>query len=332
MQNQTNVNRKHKDRLFRFIFKEKSALLSLYNAINDSNYDNLDELEIYTMEDYVYMGMKNDVSFLIDWNINLFEHQSTYSLNMPLRGLLYIASNLKKFVEMNRLDMYASRRLSLPIPRYYVFYNGTKTMPEEEIMYLTDSMPMENAKDISCVEFKAHILNINEGYNPKMMERCPLLKEYAIIVSDVRKNLADDLPLAEAVDYAVEQCIRRDGPLADVLRGHRAEVTDTMLKEYDEIFHIECEKKISREEGRAEERINTERERQRAEVAEQKAEAAEQKAEAAEQKAEAAEEKVKCVELEKEILKLMFQGKTKEEVADIKGISLEDVEKVLSEE
>ena len=319
MQNQTNVNRKHKDRLFRFIFKEKSALLSLYNAINDSDYDNLDELEIYTMEDYVYMGMKNDVSFLIDWNINLFEHQSTYSLNMPLRGLLYIASNLRKFVEINRLDMYASRKILLPIPRYYVFYNGTKSMPEEEIMYLTDSMPMENAKEISCVEFKAHILNINEGHNPKMMERCPLLKEYAIIVSDVRKNLENDLSLVEAVDYAVEQCIQREGPLADILRGHRAEVTDTMLKEYDEVFHIECEKKISREEGRAEgreegraegreegraeERIKTERERQRAEAAEQKA----------------------------EIFKLMFQGKTKEEVADIKGIPLEKVEMILSE-
>ena len=312
MQNQTNVNRKHKDRLFRFIFKEKSALLSLYNAINDSDYDNLDELEIYTMEDYVYMGMKNDVSFLIDWNINLFEHQSTYSLNMPLRGLLYIASNLRKFVEINRLDMYASRKILLPIPRYYVFYNGTKSMPEEEIMYLTDSMPMENAKEISCVEFKAHILNINEGHNPKMMERCPLLKEYAIIVSDVRKNLENDLSLVEAVDYVVEQCIQREGPLADILRGHRAEVTDTMLKEYDEVFHIECEKKISREEGRAEgreegraeERIKTERERQRAEAAEQKA----------------------------EIFKLMFQGKTKEEVADIKGIPLEKVEMILSEE
>ena len=304
MQNQTNVNRKHKDRLFRFIFKEKPALLSLYNAINGSDYDNLDELEIYTMEDYVYMGMKNDVSFLIDWNINLFEHQSTYSLNMPLRGLLYIASNLRKFVEINRLDMYASRKILLPIPRYYVFYNGTKSMPEEEIMYLTDSMPMENAKEISCVEFKAHILNINEGHNPKMMERCPLLKEYAIIVSDVRKNLENDLSLAEAVDYAVEQCIQREGPLADILRGHRAEVTDTMLKEYDEVFHIECEKKISREEGRAEERINTERERRRAEAAEQKA----------------------------EIFKLMFQGKTKEEVADIKGIPLEKVEMILSEE
>lgn len=316
MQNQTNVNRKHKDRLFRFIFKEKPALLSLYNAINGSDYDNLDELEIYTMEDYVYMGMKNDVSFLIDWNINLFEHQSTYSLNMPLRGLLYIASNIRKFVEINRLDMYASRKIPLPIPRYYVFYNGTKSMPEEEIMYLTDSMPMENAKEISCVEFKAHILNINEGHNPKMMERCPLLKEYAIIVSDVRKNLENDLSLAEAVDYAVEQCIQREGPLADILRGHRAEVTDTMLKEYDEVFHIECEKKISREEGRAEgreegreegraeERIKTERERQRAEAAEQKA----------------------------EIFKLMFQGKTKEEVADIKGIPLEKVEMILSEE
>ena len=144
----------------------------------------------------------------------------------------------------------------------------------------------------------------------------------------MRKNLADDLPLAEAVDHAVEQCIQRNGPLAGILRGHRAEVTDTMLKEYDEIFHIECEKEISREEGRkegrAEERVNTERERRRAEAAEQKAEAAEQKVEEAEQKAEAAEQKA-------EVFKLMMHGKTKEEIADITGITLEEVEQIMSE-
>ena len=155
----------------------------------------------------------------------------------------------------------------------------------------------------------------------------------------MRKNLA------EAVDHAVEQCIQRNGPLAGILRGHRAEVTDTMLKEYDEVFHIECEKEISREEGRAEERVNTERERRRAEVAEQKVEEAEQKAEIAEQKAEAAEQKAEIAEQKAEVaeqkaeeakqkakvFKLMMHGKTKEEIADITGIILEEVEQIMSE-
>ena len=98
IKNDVNVNRQHKDRLFRFIFQEKSALLSLYNAINRSDYTDPESLEIYTMENYVYMGMKNDVSFLIDWNMNVFEHQSTYNPNMPLRGFLYMSAMFKKFI------------------------------------------------------------------------------------------------------------------------------------------------------------------------------------------------------------------------------------------
>ena len=92
MQMNASVNVKHKDRLFRFIFKDKESLLTLYNAVNESDYTDVEALEIYTMENFVYMGMKNDLSFLIDWNMNVFEHQSTYNPNMPLRGILYMAA------------------------------------------------------------------------------------------------------------------------------------------------------------------------------------------------------------------------------------------------
>ena len=57
MQKNIRVNREHKDSLFRFIFSDKKALLSLYNAVNDSDYTDKELLEIYTMEDFVYMGM-----------------------------------------------------------------------------------------------------------------------------------------------------------------------------------------------------------------------------------------------------------------------------------
>ena len=86
MQDNTNYNRNYKDSLFRFIFNNKEAALSLYNAVNDSDYQDADAIEFYTMSDFLYMGMKNDLSFLIDWNLNIFEHQSTYNPNMPLRG------------------------------------------------------------------------------------------------------------------------------------------------------------------------------------------------------------------------------------------------------
>jgi hypothetical protein len=84
---ETTGNRRHKDSLFRAIFKEKQALLSLYNAINQSDYQNPEELEVTTIEDILYMGMKNDVSFLIDSYMNLYEAQSTW-IYTPFRSVL----------------------------------------------------------------------------------------------------------------------------------------------------------------------------------------------------------------------------------------------------
>lgn len=91
------VNREHKDRLFKFIFQEKKNLLELYNALNASSYNNPDDLEIVTLEDVIYMRMKNDISFILDYQLNLFEHQSSDNQNMPLRGFLYFARQYEKY-------------------------------------------------------------------------------------------------------------------------------------------------------------------------------------------------------------------------------------------
>lgn len=252
MKNEVYVNRNHKDRLFRFVFKEKSALLSLYNAVNDRDYTDPEALEIYTMDNFVYMGMKNDVSFLLDWTMNVFEHQSTLNPNMPIRGFLYMASMFEKYIATNRLDIYGSKAICMPIPKYYVFYNGTKPMEDEQILCLTDSMFEEEMKEKACAEFRAHIININQGHNSKLMERCPLLREYASFISDVRKYIDIGKNLQEAVEMAVELCIEKDQQLSKIMRGHKAEVTHMLLTEYDEAFHIASEKEISRELGKIE--------------------------------------------------------------------------------
>ena len=76
------ANRKYKDRLFRFIFQDKKNLLSLYNAMNGSNYTDEEQLEIFTVENVLYMNFKGDISFLVDLCLYLFEHQSSYNPNM----------------------------------------------------------------------------------------------------------------------------------------------------------------------------------------------------------------------------------------------------------
>ena len=114
------VNRKYKDRLFKWVFQEKKDLMQLYNAINDTDYDNPEDFEVNTLEDIVYMGMKNDLSFLIKDVLNLYEHQSTFSPNLPLRGLFYFADLYRKLI-IHEQGLYSSKRIALPFPQFVVF-------------------------------------------------------------------------------------------------------------------------------------------------------------------------------------------------------------------
>ncbi|MCI5891012.1 MAG: hypothetical protein MRZ68_07475, partial [Lachnospira sp.] len=110
MTNEPLLNRNHKDALFRFIFKNPKDLLSLYNALNDTDYTDVSDLTVTTLEDIVYMSYKNDISFILGSEMSLFEHQSTFNPNMPLRGLFYFSTLYKKYVAENNIDIYSSKR------------------------------------------------------------------------------------------------------------------------------------------------------------------------------------------------------------------------------
>ena len=241
------VNRNYKDSLFRMIFGNRKAALKLYNAINHSNYQNPEDLEITTIEGAIYMGVKNDLSFLIDSVMNLYEAQSTRNLNMPLRGLIYFARVYQGYVEKRELDLYSGSRIKIPLPRYIVFYNGSEEEPDRREYRLSDAF--EKKQDSYCLECVATVLNINAGHNRQLMEDCSLLWQYASFVSKVRQYLEmypEDLE--GAVDRAVEECIA-EGILADFLKKERGEVKDVILTEYNAERHIKNEKKLSYEEG-----------------------------------------------------------------------------------
>ena len=149
------VNRNYKDRLFKLVFEKKEDLLQLYNAINDTDYDNPDDIEVNTLEDVVYMGMKNDISFLITDVLNLYEHQSTFSPNMPLRGLLYFARLYQKIVG-NEKKIYSGRLIELPYPQFVVFYNGTAQEPKRMELKLSDAFPKWCNKENAALECRAY--------------------------------------------------------------------------------------------------------------------------------------------------------------------------------
>lgn len=241
------VNRQYKDRLFKLIFKDKADLLQLYNAINGTNYDNPDDIEVNTLEDAVYMGMKNDISFLVCNVLNLYEHQSTFNPNLPLRGLFYFARLYQKIVG-NEKRMYASKLIELPYPQFVVFYNGTNAEPERQVLKLNEAYPVGSNKKTAAIQCNAVVLNVNLGYNKQVMEKCKKLEEYAQFITRVREHLNEGYSTEEAVDKATDECIK-EGILEQILRDNRGEVRSMLLSEYDEQAHIEYEKEISYEEG-----------------------------------------------------------------------------------
>lgn len=236
-------NRKYKDRLFRTIFREKEDLLSLYNAMNDSDYEDPDLLEITTIDDVLYMGMKNDVSFLVEDYLNLYEAQATWCPNMPLRGLFYFARLYAGFVESRSLDIYSRTKLKLPTPRYVVFYNGTEREEEKSELRLSDSY--EKKGDLECT---ATVLNINQGHNKALMEKCRKLYEYAYLVGKIRDFLELGKPLESAIDWAIADCLDR-GILVEYLTKHQAEVKFMILSEYNEELHLKDTYEVGRADG-----------------------------------------------------------------------------------
>lgn len=223
------IYRTYKDRVFRMLFKDKKRLLELYNALNNTEYRNENDLTVNTLENAIFMKMKNDLSFVIDSNMSLYEHQSSWCPNMALRGLFYFADLYKR--QLGDTDLSIHRRILIPAPAYIVFYNGLERTGEEYTQRLSESF--ENKKT-GCLELTVRIININYGHNQKLMEKCRSLSEYAFFVAEVRKNL-ETMSMEEAVRTAVEECIAQD-ILKDFLTVQKAEVIAMSIYEYNEEY------------------------------------------------------------------------------------------------
>ena len=218
----------YKDSVFRMLFRDRTNLLSLYNAVNQTSYTDPEELAVITLENAVYMNMKNDVAFLMDFRLNLYEHQSTWNPNMPLRDLIYVAKEYQVLTKDQTL--YSSSLIRLPTPRFVVFYNGSGMTEESCILRLSDAYQSPEAEPE--LELKVRVLKIAPEAHRELLEACQSLKEYMLFVEPVRKYAAF-LELNEAVDRAVNKCIR-DGILSDFLSKHKAEVIAVSIFEYDE--------------------------------------------------------------------------------------------------
>lgn len=200
-------------------------------------------LEINTLENAIYMAMRNDISFLIDARLSLYEHQSTYSLNLPLRFLLYISALHSSMTR--EANLYGTKPIELPPPRFVIFYNGKVEQPDRQILKLSD---LYTIKEECSLELEAVMLNVNSGHNKELMEMSHTLWEYAEYTARVREY-AEVMELEEAVERAIKECIQ-EGILKEFLEKNRAEAKNMSIFEYDQEKHIKQEREEAWEEGK----------------------------------------------------------------------------------
>ena len=249
----------YRDRLFNFIFGSEAHpewTLSLYNAVNHTSYTDPSLIELTTIRETLYLGMHNDVSFLIASLMNLYEQQSSYNPNMPVRLLQYAGNMYERYIVGHRKNKYGRTLIQLPVPKLVVFYNGPDERPEAEDLNLSDAFPPE-LRAASDIQVRVRMLNVNLGKSETLLETCKPLAEYAWIVDAIRKNeralkgkVDDGILLETAIDRAIDT-IPGDFIIKQYLETHRAEVKGMLLTEYNEAQAME----LFREEGRAEGRV-----------------------------------------------------------------------------
>lgn len=243
---QPEPNRMYKARIFEMLFHQKPELLQLYNAINGTHYDDLELLEINTLENAIYMSMHNDISFVIDARLSLYEHQSTYNPNLPIRDLFYISDIYSRITK--DMNLYSSTLQKIPTPRFLIFYNGQEMQPDRKLLKLSDAF-LVSEKDPS-LELTATMININKGHNPNLMQSCKTLQDYAEYTDRIRRY-AGEMDISDAVELTITECIQ-EGILAEFLSKNRSEATKVSIYEYDAEKHIKQEREEYLEIGRKE--------------------------------------------------------------------------------
>lgn len=248
------TNRNHKDRLFKFIFgkdTEESKLwrLQLYNALNDTNITDPNALEINTIENIIYITMHNDISFIIDTEINLYEEQSSWNPNMPLRGFFYFSSLYQMHLTKNDLSILSNQKVMIPRPRFFVFYHGKETEPDTWKLKLSDSFLGEQ-RDLGDFEWTATVINLRPDEEFPLNKNCTPLYHYVKFVSMVTTNVNAGMDRHQAVEKAVDEAIK-EKLLGDFFKINRAEVIGMFMTEFDEELAIHT----WREDGRTEKAI-----------------------------------------------------------------------------
>lgn len=301
-------NTKYKDRLFCFLFgspENRKWTLSLYNAVNGTAYTNADDIEINTIKEVLYLSMRNDVSFIFVDEMSMYEQQSTFNPNMPLRFLQYLSSLYEKYIRMRDLNKFGFTRVMLPAPKLVVFYNGIDEQPEEQELKLSQSFIAGKNGD---VEVTVRMINVNAGHNRKLLEACKALQEYSWVVDRIRDGKKGMTTPGLDIISSVIDAIPADFEIFRFMKAHKSEVVDMLLTEYDEEYQLYLQKKELDEANEKTAAAKAETARAQAETARAQTEAAQAQAKAEQARAEAAQAQAEVEQAQAEVARAQAEA------------------------
>lgn len=225
------LNREYRDSVFRMLFNDKKKLIELYNAVFDTDYGPDTPIDIKTIEDVLFVHMKNDIAFTLDNKfIVLTEHQSTVNPNMPVRNLIYLSTILQKMYK--KAEFYQTVPLPLPQPEFIVFYNGSRKMPEYQELKLSDSF-LGKKKEKYALDLTVKAFNINIKEDEGILARSATLSQYSRLVEKIKTAALDGEVSERIMSLIFKECIN-EGILPEFLTEHGLEVINMLFKEFTE--------------------------------------------------------------------------------------------------
>ena len=247
-----NTNRNFKNGVFTTLFDNPDLLRELYCAIKGVSLPPEVPVSINTLENVLFLDFNNDISFEIGGKlVVLIEHQSTINPNMALGLLLYVARVLEKKVKGRTL--YSRKEITIPWPEFYVLYNGKEEFPDEhsyrlsELFEKPESLGLpENASPL--LELEVKVLNINEGRNAAIVNRCQKLAEYSSFMARIYAHWKETGDLDEAIKKTIKYCEKHD-ILKEYLEIHGSEVLNMILTEWNTEDAIAFAREEGREDG-----------------------------------------------------------------------------------
>ncbi len=226
--NFSNANPQYRDSVFRDYFNDKVRLLSLCNALLDTNYTDPESVEINTLPGNFFSAQKNDLSCRIGNNILILaEHQTSINPNMAFRCLSYAVQLLNNMIT-NKESLYRDELVIFPAPQCFVFYDGDDAEPLTKEIRLSDSFyPCKNKPELVVTSF-----NINFGLNQPLLKKCSFLNDYSTLIGKVKQGMKEKLSRRQAIIQAVNWCIK-SGVMTDYLTRKRDEVFSMLDLQWD---------------------------------------------------------------------------------------------------